>query len=184
VPGDFQVKERRRMHLGAAARSTYSDRGYRARKAFVALFVTTYVTVASLGGRMSPQGEFFPVFNWSLFTHVHPSRGLLELYVIRIGDKTFDQPVNYFELDSYFETARVRSTDLKKTLSRYAAAKRTRDTRAMAKLRAVIEGQHLSGHGRVEYEIRYVVFRPIDRWLHGKIERQRVVARFDTGLPP
>jgi hypothetical protein len=59
----------------------------------IASFIASYVVVAYLGGKVSHRGEFFPVFNWSLFTHVSPVRGLLELYVVRVGDKTFDRPV-------------------------------------------------------------------------------------------
>jgi hypothetical protein len=166
------------------AKTSYSVRGHTARKLIIGVFIVAYVAVAHMGGRMSPRLEFFPVFNWSLFTHVHPVRGLLELYVSRIGDKTFDEPVNYFELDDYFETARNRSTDVKKTLERYVMAKQAGDTATMEKLRGVIEARHLGGHGTVQYEIRYVVFKPVDRWLDGSILRQQVVAQFDTGAAP
>jgi hypothetical protein len=162
----------------------YTLRGHTFRKLMVALFTTAYVAVAYVGGEVSPRGEFFPVFNWSLFTYVHPVRALLELYVVRIGDKTFDKPVHYFELDDYFETARNRSTDLKKTLERYVMARNAGDTETMQKLRGVIERQHLGGHGTVEYEIRYVVFQPVDRWRNGTILRQAVLARATTGAAP
>ena len=172
------------MSANAQVPGTYSLRGYKARKLIIGVFLAAYVTVAFLGGRMSPRGEFFPVFNWSLFTYVHPVRALIELYVVRVGDKTFDKPVNYFELDDYFETARIRSTDLKKTLERYDKAGSRNDTKEMEKLRGVIEAQHLSGHGPVEYEIRYVAFRPVDRWLHGRILEQQILARYSTGAAP
>jgi hypothetical protein len=163
------------------AQAAYSTRGYVARKLIIASFIASYVVVAYLGGKVSHRGEFFPVFNWSLFTYVSPVRGLLELHVVRVGDKTFDRPVNYFELDSYFETARNRSTDVKKTLERLVAAHQRKDTETESTLRAVLEHQHLSGHGRVVYEIRYVIFSPVDRWLNGTVMRQQLIARFDTG---
>jgi hypothetical protein len=106
------------------------------------------------------------------------------LHVRRIGDRTFDTPVNYFELDDYFESARIRSTDVKKTLERYVAAQRSGDAQTMKKLRGVLEAQHLGGHGPVDYEIRYVVFMPVDRWLYGTTLEEQVLVRLETGAAP
>ncbi len=61
------------------------------------------MAVAYAAGRHSPRGEYFPAFSWSLFTYACPVRGLLELHVRRIGDRTFDASLKYFELDDYFE---------------------------------------------------------------------------------
>jgi hypothetical protein len=52
---------------------SYSVRGYTVRKTLLIVFVAAYVAVAYAGGRHSPRGEYFPVFSWSLFTHVYPS---------------------------------------------------------------------------------------------------------------
>src|SRR5687767_9663083 len=102
------------------AKPRFTRKSHAACKLALVVFVAWYAVVADWGGETSARGEFFPVFNWSLFTYVKPVRGLLELYVVRIGDHTFPQPINYFELDSYFATVRNRSTDLKKTMERLA----------------------------------------------------------------
>jgi hypothetical protein len=156
---------------------------YTTRKGIIFLFVVAYGLVAYLGGKTSPRGEYFPVFNWSLFTHVAPVRGLLEVHVSRIGDRVFEQPVNFFELDQYFPTAQKRSTDLKKTLEQIARAAQRGDEKKVAALRGILEQRHLGGHGTVAYEIRYVVFRPLERWKTGRVMRQRVLASFETGGP-
>jgi hypothetical protein len=164
------------------ARSRLSTRGYTARNYALALFVIAYSIVAYWGGRVSPRGEFFPVFNWSLFTHVYPLQTLPELYVIRIGDRTLAKPLNYFELDSYFESARQRSVIVTKTAGRLRDAIVRGDDREVARLRKIIEARHLSGHGAVEYELRAVRFMAVDRWKDkDRIIDQQVLGRFRTG---
>jgi hypothetical protein len=160
----------------------FSTKGYVATKYALAAFVILYAAIAHWGGVSSPDREFFPVFNWSLFTHVYPVQELPELRVVSIGDKSFPEPVNFFELDSYFESARLRSIIVTKTLSRLRAAILRNDDAEVARLRKIIETRHLSGHGPVEYEIRTVKYRPVERWKN----RDHVVmgtleARFRTG---
>jgi hypothetical protein len=158
--------------------------GYSARKRLLVLFVLTYAVVAFWGGKTSPRGEFFPVFNWSLFTHVSDVRTLIELYVVRIGDRSFERPINYFELDEYFPTAAGRSADIRKTLDRLVHAVRRGDKPQMDKLLRVLESQHLSGHGPVLYEIRSVEFRPIQRWRTGKVISNTLMSRIESKAVP
>jgi hypothetical protein len=93
----------------------FTVRAHRSLQTLLLSLAVLYAAVAFRGGIDSPRGEFFPVFNWSLFTYVSPTRGLLELHVKRIGDRTFDTPVNYFDLGTYFASARERTTDLGRT---------------------------------------------------------------------
>jgi hypothetical protein len=160
----------------------FSTKGYVARKYALAAFVMLYVAIAHWGGIRSPDREFFPVFNWSLFTHVYPVQELPELRVVSIGDKTFPEPVNFFELDSYFESARLRSIIVTKTLSRLRAAILRKDEAEIARLRKIIETRHLSGHGPVDYEIRTVKYRPVERWKNrDHVVKETLEARFKTG---
>jgi hypothetical protein len=159
----------------------FSTRGYTARKYALAAFVILYAVVAHWGGMTSPDREFFPVFNWSLFTHVYPVQELPELRVLSIGDKHFPEPVNFFELDSYFESARLRSIIVTKTLSRLRAAILRKDDAEIARLRKIIETRHLTGHGPVEYEIRTVKYRPVERWKNkDHVVQETVEARFKS----
>ncbi len=91
-------------------------RSYQARKWAVPTFIAIYVVVAVIGGMRSPRGEYFPVFNWSLFSYIAESRTLPEIYVTRIGDKSFVPAKPYSDLGEYFETARNRSTNVRKLL--------------------------------------------------------------------
>jgi len=159
----------------------YSLRNYSALKITIAMFVVVYGIVAYQGGAKSERGEYFPVFNWSLFTYVKSVRGLTELHVKRIGAHEFERPVNFFELDEYFPTASARSSDLKKNLERLVRARARGDQAQVATLRKLIETRHLSGHGSVEYALVYVVFSPVERWKTGRTMRESVIAQWETG---
>jgi hypothetical protein len=160
-------------------RNRFSTKGYTARKWILPLFVAAYAVVAHWGWETSPRREFFPVFNWSPFTHVYWTHTLPELHVVSIGDKRFAKPINFWELDSHFESARRRSIVLTKTLGRLTAAAERGDTAEVERLRRVIEARHLSGHGEVEYEVRTVSFLPTERWKNkDSILDQKVVGRF------
>jgi hypothetical protein len=156
-------------------------KGYTARKYALGVFVLAYTVVAHWGWEASPRREFFPVFNWSLFTHVYPLQTLPELHVLSIGDTKLATPVNYFELDAYFESARLRSIIVTKTLGRLQAALLRNDEAEVARLRKIIETRHLSGHGPVEYEICAVRFEPLERWKNrDHIVEQTVLGRFKS----
>ena len=167
--------------MQARTRNRFSTKGYTATKISLVVGATLYVIVADWGGRVSPRGEFFPVFNWSLFTHVDPYPLLAELHVISIGDKRFDQPVNYFALGSYYQAARQRSSAFSKTVVRLHIALRLKRSVEAEHLRKVIELGYLNGHGPVEYEIRSVRFSPIERWKNKDyVGDHTVMARFRT----
>jgi len=173
------VKRRTAKTVGSI-NAAITLRGYFARKVAVAVFIVTYIIIAFLGGQHSRRGEYFPVFNWSLFTHVSSVRSLLELYVIQIGDEQFLEPIVYSELGAYFETARIRSTNVKKTLERMAHAARAGDISGLDRIRSVLEKQYLSGRGIVRYEIHLVTFRPVERLRDGRVLERTLIARYTT----
>jgi hypothetical protein len=168
-----------------AKASRFSTKGYTATKVAIVVGTVAYAVVADLGGRLSARGEFFPVFNWSLFTYVDAYPLLAELHVISIGDKRFDKPINYFQLGSYYDAARRRSSGVSKAVVRLHIALRLKDAAQVTRMRKVIEKGYLSGHGPVEYEIRSVRFNPIERWKNkAYVADHTVMARFKTEDAP
>lgn len=165
-------RSRRRFSLAAYRRLTLS----------MFAFVLCYLGVAYWGGKYHSRGELFPVFNWSLFTYVYETRVLVELSVSRIGDQTFDEPVPYYDLGLFFDSARIRSIDVQKNLDRLVGAIRRGDKAAAGRLRRVLEEQHLSGRGTVDYRIESVIFEPLDRWKNDAVIGRRLIAEFATGV--
>jgi hypothetical protein len=163
-------------------RKRFSMRGYTARKYLLAVFISVYGIVAYWGGEASRRGEFFPVFNWSLFTHIYSLQTLPELHIVSLGGQKFPKPVNYFELPTHFESARLRASVVPKTVAQLYRAILRDDQAEIARLRRIIELRHLKGHGEVEYEICVVRFMAVDRWKNrDHIIDQNVVARFKSG---
>jgi hypothetical protein len=159
-------------------------RSFRTCRTAALVFLVAYVIVAWAGGHYSRRGEYFPVFNWSLYTRVSPVRSLYELYVIQIGDQKFDRPVLYANLASYFDAKRVRSTNVKKTLQRMAKAAQARNWDELERIRVVLENEYLSGRGLVRYEIHLTTFRPIERWRENRLLRDELVARYTYDRSP
>lgn len=143
----------------------------------IAAALVGYAAIAVAGDRLAPRREFFPFFSWSLFSDVPAERSTFELYIFRVGDTTFDQPMNFFDLPDHFKASRVRSSTVSKaTKSLGRALQWTRDD--AEQVRAVFEGHLLREHAEVEYAIVKVVFRPLDRWHSGELEREKIVGRF------
>jgi hypothetical protein len=163
-----------------ATQQRFTGRGYFALKITMAVFVVAYVVIAYAGGS-TERRQYFPVFNWSLFSSVESRPSVVELHVKRIGDQSFNPPVNYFELGSYFATARSRSPELPKNAGLLAAAAERGDTKRVEQLRRMIELQDLSGQGTVEYQLVRVEFDPIERWKTGRNLREVILAEYQTG---
>jgi hypothetical protein len=159
-------------------------RRYRMRRLAAVVFLAAYAIVAWAGGNYSRRGEYFPVFNWSLYTQVSPIRSLYELYVVQVGDQTFDRPMLYANLAAYFNEKRVRSTNVKKTLQRMALAAQAGDWDELERIRFVLENEYLSGRGIVRYEIHLTTFRPIERWRHNRLLRDELIARYTYDRSP
>lgn len=158
----------------------FTVRSHSVLKTTMAVLVVVYVVIAYEGGH-TERHQYFPAFNWSLFSYVNATPSLVELHVKRIGDQTFDPPVNYFELGSYFLSARNHSTQLTKNVGLLAWASQNGDKQRAETLRKLIELQDLSGHGIVEYQLVRVEFNPIERWKTGRKQHETVLAEYQTG---
>jgi len=162
----------------------FSTSGYTARKFLLVAFVAAYSIVAAWGGAVSRRGEFFPVFNWSLFTHLYPMQELAELHVLRAGGEPIQGSTSYYDLHYLFESARVRSSLVAKTVSQLRYALLREDHLESERLRRIIETRFLGGQGRVEYEVRVVRFMAVDRWKHNRIIDQTVLAHYTSSTTP
>lgn len=143
----------------------------------IAAALVGYTVIAIAGNLFAQRREYFPFFSWSLFSDVPAERSTFELYIFRVGDTPFDQPVNFFDLPDHFKAARVRSSTVSKAAKSLGRALLwTSDDVDSA--RAVFEGHLLREHAEVDYAIVRVAFRPLDRWHTGALEREETVGRF------
>lgn len=161
-------------------RRAYSYAGFRIRYVLLTAFFSAYVGVAFAGYFFSPYREYYPVFSWSLFSQVPDLRTQLEVVVHRIGDREFDPPVPYERLGDEFPAARGRDSGPAKSVGRLGRALIAMPERVDAQ-RRVTEAWLFDNRSDVEYELRLVAFRPLERWRDGTTVREKTIGRFRTG---
>lgn len=158
-------------------------RAYRLKKTLVLLFFITYGLVQCAGQLTSPRREYFPIFGWSLFSTATNPDNSLEVEILRIGDTKFAEPVNFFELDAYFEAASSRSTNVLKSAGRVLNLHRG-DPAAAEAARRVFEITYFGAQVTVDYQFVAVTYDPIERWRTGKVLERQLVGRFSTEEAP
>lgn len=164
----------------------YTLDGLKLRKNGFFLLFLLYALIATLGMKFHERKEIFPVFSWSLFTYVWEYAWGYEIEITRVDDQVFDPPKNYYELAHIFPHAASRSPGPKKAASALGKANKD-DPARLDELRAVIETRYLRGPERVDYNIVFVFFEPLERWHTGKVSGaivdKMVTHSFSTGEP-
>ena len=141
-------------------------RSYLATKYGIPLFFVAYAVVAVLGGLRG--GEFFPVFNWSLFSAVDRPGWTVELEVTKIGNRAFDPPVAYFELPDIFPDVTRRGPTFVKALKAIVKLQQTDLSQANGR-RWAMERGFLSIGQPVEYRIVSHLNEALERRKTGEI---------------
>ncbi|MEM0987562.1 MAG: hypothetical protein AAGK00_01680 [Pseudomonadota bacterium] len=141
-------------------------RGYAIAKISLLLLFGLYVPIAIIGGARG--GEFFPVFNWSLFSSVRNPTVRLEIEVSRIGDELFNPPVNFFELPDHFPAAKERDVRLIKGSRGYLALKRDKHEHAEIFLDR-LEQRYFAIGKPVTYRLVAVAYDPVERYHSGEV---------------
>ena len=148
---------------------------YRRSVSGLFLLFCIYTPVAVLGGLQG--GEYFPVFNWSLFTHVKRNIITTEIQVDRIGDRILSPPQRFFALKSEFSAARKQDVTLWKTLTRYRVATNS-DEGAAEAIRRQIEAKYLRHGDDVHYRIVTSWYDALDRYHTGTVQHSIEHGRF------
>ena len=137
---------------------------YRLRCHFVWVFALLYVAAAFLGPRLG-RSEFYPFFNWSLFSYTHSVRSFPVVLIHEINGKRFEKPVLYHdigrELLTYPGGSPIRLNKMLYDLR--SAQERGDSTRADALLKN-IRGNYFRRAISAEYEIAMILYNPIGRY--------------------
>lgn len=152
--------------------------GVRLRQSIFFIFYLLYFVIAFLGTSLS-KGEIFPIFSWSLFSHVTPIFHDYEVEISRVDDMIYNPPVNFFTLKNSFRHAGARNISILKAARAYHLAM-LREPSRLAVLRSVIEGKYLGGVRRVDYQIVVVAYDPLQRWRTGEVIRKWQIAALST----
>lgn len=142
-------------------------------KTSVIVFFAAYLLVQAAGKLFAHQGEYFPVFSWSLFTDVRNERDAVSIEIIRIGDRTFDPAREYYKLPNISSYAAKRSPSPKKAA--WSLVKARNDPVEFRNRLTRFNAQFFDVSEEVEYQIVGLNFDPIERWKTGKVNRRWIV---------
>lgn len=124
------------------------------------------------GSQLSRDGEWFPVFSWSLFSEVYAHGWATRLEIVAVDGKRLDRPDYYRNLSALFPNADKAPVSLNKLLSKIAydhnvgASNQDR----LHKLRDT----YLSQLDSVEWRIVRLVTDPIEHYKTGAIETRYI----------
>ncbi|QEX15947.1 hypothetical protein FRZ44_12370 [Hypericibacter terrae] len=155
---------------------------YRCRRWLAGIGVLAYTVLAIA---LKPAGaiEFFPFFNWSLFSESSDHRGDVTLRMTEIDGAPVAPPRFFYDMKDVFTAARDKDPRLMKLLDRWFYALRQNDRETADRLRAVVEKTFMSEVSAADYELVLAVYNPVRRLRTGDIEKIQVIGSFAKGQP-
>lgn len=156
---------------------------YRRTRLAVILSILGYAATALVLGLGYHHREVFPLFSWSLFTHVPSVRTDAGVQILQLGDRAFDPPLELLEARGLFP--RASSIQAYYTVQKLAGASMARDGAEIERLRRLFESEYLGARDRhLRYRLILRRFDPIDRWRGGGYESRPLVEFEHRGEAP
>ena len=137
------------------------------------LFVVSSMGI-SLWLGFSGTRDAYPFFSWSLFTHVPNVRFDFGVAVTEIDGEILNPPRDLMELEGRVSGA--GSIRAYYTIQDLGDALVRRDRALMQEKRSLFEREYLSGPTELRYRLVARAYDPIEKWRHGRIQQQRVLA--------
>ncbi len=165
-------------HLGIVGqiRGGVSVRVYLFRRRILICLIIGYVLAALYGPRLG-RSEFYPFFNWDLFSYTHSTRYDFVVIVHSIDGVDLKEPTIYFYVPNHFIMPDGEKIRLRKLLGDLWGHKRKGDRKQVEKLLSIIRSKYFSSIGSAEYEIAFIRYNPIERLKTGKIEFSKTIIR-------
>ena len=151
-------------------------RDYLFRRRILICLVIGYTLAALYGPRLG-RSEFYPFFNWSLFSYAHSTRHDIVVFVHSIDGVALEEPTIYFYVPNRFVMNGGEQIRLRKLLWELWSHRRKGDQKQVEKLLNIIRSNFFSTVGAAEYEIALIRYNPIERLKTGKIEFSRTIIR-------
>ncbi|MEX0923394.1 MAG: hypothetical protein WD489_03670 [Rhodovibrionaceae bacterium] len=155
---------------------------YRLRRFLPAVFICSYALVA-LNAIPAGSREFYPFFNWSLFSRSADFRTDVVLQVRSIEGRTLDEPRLLYDMKESLSAAKNRNGVLMKTIDRLYMAVYSGDQVTAERLQNVIETRFLSDVSAIEYDLVVIGYNPIDRLTNMTIREKKVISSYEKSLP-
>lgn len=147
-------------------------------RASAILFFAAYSVVQYAGMKYAPKAEYFPVFSWSLFSEVRKDVFQLRVEVTRLGETSYDPPVDYFDMPDVFPHAASRDSGLIKAARNLRNA--ADDPDAYGDLEAAFATSFFAVPERVDFQIVRIRFNPVEHWRTGAVSDRQVLSEHST----
>lgn len=150
-------------------------KSYHLKKLIGLLLVAGYAAIA-IGVKPAGNTEFFPFFNWSLFSQSSNPKIDNVIIFTSINGEKLEQPALFFDLKDNFNYAKRRDSRVAKAVDRWVMAELSGDKQAAKSLRAMAEANFFPEASQAEYQIARIQFDPIRRYETGAIQAKQIVA--------
>ena len=123
----------------------------------------------------SGKRDAYPLFSWSLFTHVPNFRHDFALLITQIDGAPVNPPADLMSFKGRLSGAgEIRAYY---TIQDFGDALVRRDGARMETLRRLLEKEYLAGSsGPLRYRIVARAYDPVEKWRHGRTSQQAPVA--------
>lgn len=151
-------------------------REYLFRRRILIFLVLGYVMVSLYGPKMG-RSEFYPFFNWNLFSYTHSIRHDVVVIVHSINGVNLEKPTIYFYVRDKFTRTASDEIRLRKLLWDLWGHHRKGNQKQVDKFLDIIRSKYFSEVRAAEYEIALIKYNPLERLKTGKIEYSRTILR-------
>lgn len=168
-----------RTSLERQRAKTAALRGYRWRSLLLLLMIVAYPILAYYGPK-NGRAEFYPFFNWSLFTHASDVRSDVVLFVRELNGTVFEEPRLMFSMPDDFAVVRARDAQLPKFLDDYTKAHLGNDDLEVQRMEAVLLNRYLPEAASIGYDLALIRYAPTLRYKTGEINEVVVIKSVDV----
>lgn len=132
------------------------------------MLLITYPVLAHFGPKEG-RAEFYPFFDWSLFTYASNIRKDVVLIVREIDEKPLAEPTYFFDMPTKFSTAKKRDSAFGKFLDDYAFAHLGGQTEREMYLENILANRYLSEASSIKFDLAVITYDPIQRYKTGDV---------------
>ncbi len=144
----------------------------------LAILVLVYCFAGAASQKLIPGvDEIIPFYGWSLFSKVPNEDSRYTLLIHRHKKQVFDPPVSFLHAP---DTIVIGNRYVgRKVIQRLGKAVERGETARVEDLRRLLEQSYLSG--RVQYELIFERYNPMEKWRTGVNLEERSLGRFTSG---
>jgi hypothetical protein len=149
-------------------RTVLNSSRYAFSVAVMVAFLFLYPVLAYYGPK-NGRAEFYPFFNWSLFTNASDVRSDVVLMVKQINGELLAEPAYFYDMKEQFFAARRGDASFAKLLDDYVRFHTRGQSEEITRLEAIFFNRYMPEVSSVSYDIAIIEYEPDVRYRTGQI---------------